>query len=165
MMNEKDVTALLKKIQEIGIEVWIDGGWAVDAVLGRQTREHNDIDIFIQKKDKEKILNLLVSNGYSEVKVDFTTEDHSAWFDKENHYIDLHFFEFIGENLLSFNNESYPSEIISGKGRIGGMSVRCLTVEAQLLYHQGYEHKEKDIHDVKLLCEAFGLPIPKQYQG
>jgi lincosamide nucleotidyltransferase A/C/D/E len=66
--------------------------------------------------------------------------------------------------MLSFNNEIYPSEIIGGKGIIGEMTVRCLTVEAQLLYHQGYEHKEKDEHDVQLLCKAFGLPIPKQYE-
>jgi len=34
MMNEKDVIDLLEKIEQIGIEVWIDGGWGVDAPLG-----------------------------------------------------------------------------------------------------------------------------------
>ena len=164
MMNEKDVIDLLEKIEQIGIEVWIDGGWGVDALLGRQTRPHNDIDIFVQKKDDAEIIKLLISNGYSEIKVEFTTEDHTVWCDTDNHTIDLHLFEFVGESMLSFNNEIYPSEIIGGKGIIGEMTVRCLTVEAQLLYHQGYEHKEKDEYDVQLLCKAFGLPIPKQYE-
>jgi lincosamide nucleotidyltransferase A/C/D/E len=73
-------------------------------------------------------------------------------------------FEFVGEDSLRFNSEIYPAEIINGKGAIGGMAVRCFTVEAQLLYHQGYEHKEKDIHDVRLLCGTFGLPIPEEYK-
>lgn len=62
-MTEKDVIDLLEKIEQIGIEVWIDGGWGVDALLGRQTRPHNDIDIFVQKKDDAEIIKLLISNG------------------------------------------------------------------------------------------------------
>jgi len=30
-----------------------------------------------------------------------------------------------------------------------------------LLYHQGYELKEKDIKDVLLLCEFFRLEVPE----
>jgi hypothetical protein len=43
------------------------------------------------------------------------------------------------------------------------MPVRCLTAEAQLLYHQGYVHSEKDVQDVWLLCKTFGLPVPAEY--
>lgn len=25
-----------------GIDYWVDGGWGIDALLGRQTREHRD---------------------------------------------------------------------------------------------------------------------------
>jgi lincosamide nucleotidyltransferase A/C/D/E len=52
---------------------------------------------------------------------------------------------------------------MSGNGTIGGITVRCLTAEAQLQYHQGYEHNEKDKQDVLLLCKTFGLPIPDEY--
>ena len=37
-----------------------------------------------------------------------------------------------------------------------------MTIEAQLLYHQGYEQTEKDRHDVLLRCKTFGLPISKE---
>jgi NAD(P)-dependent dehydrogenase (short-subunit alcohol dehydrogenase family) len=43
---------------------------------------------------------------------------------------------------LRFNNELYPPDALNGKETIGGITVRCLTAEAQLLYHQGYEHTE-----------------------
>ncbi|HOM63919.1 MAG TPA: hypothetical protein PL097_08860, partial [Dysgonamonadaceae bacterium] len=109
MMNTKtgNLSGAYEKIEQIGIEVWIDGGWGVDALLGRQTRPHNDIDIFVQKKDDAEIMKLLISNGYSETKVEFTTEDNTVWCDTDNHTIDLHLFEFVGESMLSFNNEIY----------------------------------------------------------
>ena len=163
MMNVNDAVDLLEKIEHIGVDVWIDGGWGVDALLGRQTRPHNDIDVFIQKKDATVFTEMLKSNGYCETKMDYTTNDHTAWQDTRNHTIDLHLFEFAEAGTLRFENEIYPSDVLNGKGTIGGIAVRCLTVEAQLLYHQGYEQKEKDRHDVFLLCKTFGLPIPNEY--
>ncbi|MDY0139780.1 MAG: lincosamide nucleotidyltransferase Lnu(P), partial [Candidatus Izemoplasmatales bacterium] len=32
-------------------------------------------------------------------------------------------------------------------------------------FHVGYEIRDKDIHDVKLLCETFNIPIPEQYKS
>jgi hypothetical protein len=34
------------------IDLHIDGGWGVDALLGRQTRTHADLDIAVQHKVK-----------------------------------------------------------------------------------------------------------------
>jgi lincosamide nucleotidyltransferase A/C/D/E len=34
-----------------------------------------------------------------------------------------------------------------------------------VLFHVGYEIRDKDIHDVKLLCETFNIPIPEQYKS
>jgi len=164
MMNEDDVVDLLKKAKQIGVDVWIDGGWGVDALVGQQTRLHNDIDIFIQKQDTTAFTEMLKSNGYSETKMDYTTADHTAWCDDYNHTIDLHLFEFAEAGTLRFENETYPSDILNGKGLIGGIAVRCLTPEAQILYHQGYEQKEKDRHDVLLVCKTFGLSIPEEYK-
>jgi hypothetical protein len=31
-------------LEKAGIEVWLDGGWAVDALLGMQTRPHKEPD-------------------------------------------------------------------------------------------------------------------------
>jgi lincosamide nucleotidyltransferase A/C/D/E len=164
MMNEDSVIDLLKKAEHIGVDLWIDGGWGIDALLGRQTRPHNDIDIFAQKKDAKAFTEMLKLNGYCETEMEYTTNDHTAWSNSDNCIIDLHLFEFAEEGKLRFDNAIYPSDALNGKGTIGGIAVRCLTVEAQLLYHQGYEQTEKDRHDVLLLCEIFGLPIPEEYE-
>lgn len=34
---------------------WIAGGWALDLFLGEQTREHEDIDVQILRRDQQKI--------------------------------------------------------------------------------------------------------------
>ncbi len=35
-----EVLKIYKLFQENSIEVWIDGGWGIDALLGKQTRSH-----------------------------------------------------------------------------------------------------------------------------
>jgi len=142
--------------------VWITGGWGVDAILRRQTRQHNDIDFFVQKKDTNAFMEMIKSNGYWQAKIE--SEDQSVWCDVYDRTIDLHLFEFAEERTLRFENQIYPADILNGKGTIGGITVRCLTAEAQVLYHQGYEQKEKDRHDVLLLCKTFGFSIPKEYE-
>ena len=163
IMNEEYVIDLLKKAELIGVDVWIDGGWGVDALLGRQTRPHIDIDVFVQKKDAVVFMKMLSSNGYCETKMEYTTNDHTGWHNSDDCIIDLHLFEFAETGTLRYENEIYPADVLNGKGTIGGITVNCLTAEAQLVYHQGYEHKEKDRHDVQLLCETFGLSIPEEY--
>jgi len=39
------VNELLGLFERLRIHVWLDGGWAVDALLGEQTRPHLDIVI------------------------------------------------------------------------------------------------------------------------
>lgn len=52
----------------------------------------------------------------------------------------------------------------SGIGKIGDKKVRCIDAENQVLFHLGYEHDENDMHDVKLLCERFDIPVPSEYK-
>ena len=161
MINEDDVVDILKKSKLIGVDVWITGGWGVDALLGQQSRPHNDIDIFVQKKDTAVFTEMLRSNDYFET--DTEEIDTMVWRDTYDRIIDLHLFEFKEEGTLRFQNKIYP-DIFNGKGTIGGITVRCMPAEAQLQYHQDYEIREKDIHDVLLLCKAFELPIPEEYE-
>jgi lincosamide nucleotidyltransferase A/C/D/E len=168
MMNEKDAAGLLKKAAGHNIEVWLDGGWGVDALVGRQTRPHGDIDLFVRRGDAAAFMELLSTEGFRETPAAFTTEGHTKWRADDGRTVDLHLFEFAtngtGGATLLFEGESYPAAVLDGRGTVGGVAVRCLTAEAQLLYHRGYEHRENDVRDVLLLCETFGLPVPDEYQ-
>jgi lincosamide nucleotidyltransferase A/C/D/E len=46
----QDVVEFLELCEQNGIEIIIDGGWGVDALLGKQTRIHEDLDIALQHK-------------------------------------------------------------------------------------------------------------------
>ena len=163
MMNEENAVDLLKKSAFIGVDVWVTGGWGVDALLGQQSRPHNDIDIFVQKKDTAVFTEVIRLNGYRETKTEYSTDDQIVWTNSDDSTIDLHLFEFTETGALLFEDVIYPADIFNGKGTIGGIIVRCMPVEAQVQYHQGYEQKEKDRHDVLLLCKTFRLPIPEEY--
>ena len=66
-MTEKDTINLLKKAEQINVTIWITGGWGISALVGKQTRPHNDIDVFIERKDAGEFVKMLVSDGYREI--------------------------------------------------------------------------------------------------
>jgi hypothetical protein len=37
-----DVMEILEWLEEAHVDLWLDGGWGHDAVLGEQTRRHDD---------------------------------------------------------------------------------------------------------------------------
>lgn len=38
---------------------WVAGGWAIDLLLGRQTRPHGDLDIIVLRRDQARVRDLL----------------------------------------------------------------------------------------------------------
>lgn len=57
-----------------GITVWVDGGWGVDALLGRHTRPHRDLDIALRHSDVPKLRALLGERSYQDVLRDDTRD-------------------------------------------------------------------------------------------
>ncbi len=54
----------MRKIEGVGIEVWLDGGWGVDALLGEQRREHDEVDLIASLADMPRLLEFLEGRGY-----------------------------------------------------------------------------------------------------
>ena len=162
VIAQDTVVKLLRQAEDAGVRVWIAGGWGVDALLGHQTRPHNDFDVFVQKKDQDAITGILKSLGFTENK-DYDFEDNQIWCNTQKGIVDLHLFEPAGLGLWSMQGQTFPSDMFSGQGTICGISVSCLTIEAQVEYRYGYELREKDKHDVLLLCEVFCLQVPDQF--
>lgn len=57
-MSVGDVLSFLNLFEKHHIDIWLDGGWAVDALLGEQTRPHGDQDIVIQERDVSNLREL-----------------------------------------------------------------------------------------------------------
>lgn len=164
-MEVGDVISLYKLFQENGIEVWIDGGWGIDALLGMQTRPHSDLDIAINHKDKPKLNKLLEEKGYKDLKRDDAKDWNYVYGDGERE-IDVHTFEFDdkGNNIYG---TAYPKESLTGTGVINGVSVKCIPPEWVVKFHAQatYEPKEKDIQDLKAICDKFDIELPENYKN
>ena len=167
MMSGPEVLEILDVLVEAGVEAWVDGGWGVDALLGEQTREHEDVDLVIALEDGRRagkaLSALAFFLGEDERPTRFVLEH------EDGRRIDFHTVVFDEEGggvqrLQDGRSYRYPPEGFAGEGVIGGRAVRCLTPEVQLECHLGYEPVETDRHDMRLLAERFGLRLPRAYR-
>jgi lincosamide nucleotidyltransferase A/C/D/E len=67
-MISSDVIELYKNLDVLGIKIWIDGGFGVNALLEQETRYHKDLDITTQEKDVLKLRRFLKEQGYKEIR-------------------------------------------------------------------------------------------------
>jgi lincosamide nucleotidyltransferase A/C/D/E len=160
-MNSADVIDLYSKLDTAGIKIWIDGGWGVDALLGKQTRPHEDLDIAIQQKDVPKLCELLEAEGYKEVKRD--NQWNFVLGDPKGRKIDLHAFVFDGMGNV-VEGIPYPPASLTGTGSINGHRVNCISPEYMIKFHSGYKLRDKDFKDVSALCDHFGMDYPEEYR-
>ena len=162
MVRESDAVEIILLFRSKGIQIYLDGGWGVDALVGFESRCHNDIDIFIEKQDKECSIKLLKDTGYSETVMEYTTPEHTVWRDENARIIDFHIFSRNSEGDFVFESETFPKEIFTSIGRIGHLEVDCITPEWQVRFHSGYKLDDNDIKDVLLLCDKFNLALPDE---
>ena len=63
-MNAETVLELVDLLKSAGIEVWLDGGWGVDALLGYQSRPHDDLDVVVDLNHLPRLREVLGSRGF-----------------------------------------------------------------------------------------------------
>lgn len=166
-MTSRDVIDLYLCLERLGVNIWIDGGWCVDALLGEQSRSHSDLDIAIQQKDLPKFRELLQERGYKDVKVQIARDWNFVLGDEHGRETDVHVIvlDSQGDGIYGppENGEKYPAASLKGSGQIQGRTVRCISPEWMVKFHSGYELKEKDFRDVSALCKKFGIDLPPEY--
>lgn len=167
MMTGESVVEIITWLTAAGIPIWLDGGWGIDALLGRQTRWHNDLDIVLALEHASEVQRLLAAHGFQLIEQEWPTR--IVLRDVQERCIDVHLVTFDAEGggvqILQIGSTfRYPPEGFRGVGRIDATELRCLSPKVQLLCHVGYEPGETDRHDVRLLHEHFGLPLPSGYE-
>jgi lincosamide nucleotidyltransferase A/C/D/E len=168
-MTGEILADLYSQLEKRGIRIWIDGGWGVDALLEKQTRPHDDVDFVVQEKDVAALDEFLRATGYKDVLRDDTRAWNYVLGNDGGSEIDIHVIN-ISENGDGVygppeNGQAYPAYALKGVGIINGQRVACMSLEYQLVNHTGYKSREKDIRDIKHLCEKFGTEPPEEYQG
>lgn len=160
-MVAEEVVAVLELLE--GLDVWLDGGWGVDALLGEQTRAHDDLDLVVRLDDVPRICELAETRGYELLgggpPLSFELVD------PDGHQLDVHpvVFDEHGDGLYEMvggKTWPYPARGFAGGGSVLGRPVRCLTPEVQVLCHAGYELDAQDLHDLRLLEQRLGCRFP-----
>jgi hypothetical protein len=156
-----------------GVQSWVMGGWATDAVVGEQTRDHMDLDIVFEAEGdaEQRALDALGGLGFKFVRREAIPGWLSARIvlsDDDGHLVDLH--------PASFSEDPVEARTADGRtvtlgraeafatGTVAGRPIPCLSARLQLAVHRGYEIREIDRQDVSHLSAATGLALPPEYE-
>lgn len=87
-MTVSDVVEVLNRLDLREIEAWLDGGWGVDALLGEQTRPHDDLDLIVRVDDVPGTREVLAKDGFQ--LVEGATDSNIVLRDADGREIDVH---------------------------------------------------------------------------
>jgi lincosamide nucleotidyltransferase A/C/D/E len=164
-MDAATLLQIVDRLEGDGIKVWLDGGWGVDALLERETRQHDDLDLVAELRHSDRILELLHSLGYE--LIGRGPPKSFVMVNPMGQQVDVHPVTFNTEGGGVYQMDDgrewvYPAAGFSGRGRVEGRPVR-LSPEVQVLVHAGYELTEKDYRELYLLRERFGVSYLTSY--
>ena len=153
--GQKDLFEVLDFLEKLDITYWLDGGWGVDVLIGRQTREHRDVDINFDSRHTDGLLDALLAAGYV-IETDWRPvriELHHP----ERGYLDIHPF------VLSKDGTAKQADLEGGwyefeadyfgRAVFAGREIPCISAKGQEIFHAGYEPREVDLHDMKIIEE------------
>jgi lincosamide nucleotidyltransferase A/C/D/E len=142
----------------------VEGGWGVDALLGKQTRDHDDLDLGVRMEDVERICATLSEFARSD-------DEWPASFvlrDARGRKVDCHplHFDDNGDgwqaNRAGGPPYRWPREHLQAVGVVGGVEIPCISPELQLRWHVYADFDDVDWRDMRALTRRFGLAIPAQ---
>lgn len=151
IVTQDDLFKVLDLMDKTGIRYWLDGGWGVDVLVGKQTRMHRDVDINFDSQHTEELLLVLERNGY-EIITDWSPVRIELYHPKLS-YIDIHPFVISDDGRVKqadleggwYEFEAdYFGDAIYQERRIS-----CISAKGQKVFHTGYELREVDKHDIK----------------
>jgi hypothetical protein len=156
------IKAVVNTLEVAGISAWLFGGWGLDARIGRITREHGDVEFWVERVNAERSKAVLAVAGATALAtqppeeaceftwdgVDFST----AYFDR---HPDGSFIQPEGRwSDWRFPPGSFGDE----PGTLDGAPVLAMSVAGMLAMKEQYPHlrnggpwRQKDIDDIKVL--------------
>lgn len=151
--TKEDLMTVISLLENASITYWVDGGWGVDILAGKQTRVHRDIDINFDSQYTEELLNLLLEYGYK-VDTDWKPVRIELYSEKYG-YLDIHPFVLNRDGTAKqadleggwyeFEKDLFGNAVFEGK------TIPCISVKGQKIFHSGYDLRDKDKHDLSIL--------------
>ncbi len=170
----EELLLVVERLESEGIPYWLAGGWGVDALVGRCTRRHKDIDIVIDdfERNETRVRKAFHALGFDHVTLDkggVWMPRRSNFEDDAGHRIEVldidwdHLREVFALDPAREPESTWPVEELALEvltvGAINGRHVPCLTSGAQLLFHTGFPLEGTGRSDVSLLQSEFGMAV------
>jgi hypothetical protein len=139
------------------------GGWALDFLLGRITRPHGDIDLFIWAPDAEALLHVLSQHDYVQVGGPPPEQQRNLTKAGERFHVTLLERTEVGVVTAGerWAGSAWPDGMLDGPvGRICDVRCQVISPEAQLWAKVevpralGHAQREYDPRDIALLREV-----------
>lgn len=153
VVSKEVLLSILDLLESLNMSYWVDGGWGIDVLLGKQHREHRDIDIDFDGEFTEVLVRTLEEKGYV-ITTDWGTCRIELHHPKMG-YIDIHPLVIAADGSAKqadpyggwyeFKREWFTSASFENR------MVPCISAEAQKLFHTGYELREVDKIDMQNL--------------
>ncbi|MGH8994933.1 MAG: nucleotidyltransferase domain-containing protein [Acidimicrobiales bacterium] len=169
-MPAGEVLSILDAFAAGRVGVWLAGGWGIDALTGRQTRRHVDVDLVVDTGDELAAANLLAGAGYRFQRQlyvpgagmpDSRVYRHRAGYRADLHPVAVHDRVGASRDLAALRLDGFGPDSF-GTGFIAGRAVGCVGPEVQIVLHGGYELRDRDLQDLEvlraLLAKSEALP-------
>ena len=151
--DAREVCAVLEALDSAGCPAWLEGGWGVDALAGRQIRPHRDLDIAIDAGQEELVLATLVRLGYT-IETDWRPTRVELIAPGRGR-VDVHpvTFDRAGDGVQTgLDGETYRYPAVGfTTGTVAGRPVGCISAEQQIAWRSGYALRPVDHHDLAVL--------------
>lgn len=153
-MTAIEVHAIVDWLETRAVVYEINGGWAVDALVGHQTRPHRDLDLVMDAAAVDDILDWLTARGYA-AETDWLparlelrsgplrVDVHPMVLDSDGNGVQ----RGLGDELFEHSLATRTLGVVSGRTVVVATATR---IREQ---HEGYEHRDVDVHDLQLLAD------------
>ena len=137
-MTAQDAVGLIQLLNRNQIEVIVDGGWGVDALLGKQTRTHADLDVAVEHKDVPKIRDLMEAGGGTRSHGETHGNATLSWATITDIYSISIPARSMRPEIIFFVKYPYPEDRLNR-----WFPVKCITPEWMVKFHSGYKLDEE----------------------
>ncbi|MDN3357051.1 hypothetical protein QWU11_31025 [Actinomadura sp. DC4] len=161
------MTETVTATTELGVEVWLRGGWAMDFFRGEVTRDHRDIDWFAWTGDAGVLGDELGRRGFQRATGLPADQQLDLLKDGEDLSFNLLRRDEAGHVVVGggpWAGSPWPEDMLDGRlGCIGGLRCPIINPRAQIeikemmpVWVPGAPRRAKDAEDIVRLRAALG---------
>jgi Aminoglycoside-2''-adenylyltransferase len=156
------IRKVISLMEAADISAWLFGGWGLDARIGRITREHGDVEFWVERIDAERSKAALAGAGATTLTTQPPEEScEFTWNDVlfSTAYFDRHPDGSFSQPLGRFSDWLFPPGSFGDEpGVLDGTPVPAMSVSGMLAMKEqfprlrnGRPWRQKDIADIETL--------------